>query len=95
MILARLFMKNGEINMQLGEEMEVLFTGSSGEQVEKLQKKLKYLKLYLGPIDGLFGEGVKTAVKTFQRHQGLAADGIVGFSTLEALGFLYIERNFE
>jgi N-acetylmuramoyl-L-alanine amidase len=79
--------------MQSEKEIEVLFIGSSGEQVENLQRKLKYLKLYLGPIDGLFGEGVKIAVKTFQRQQGLAADGIVGLSTLESLGFLYIERD--
>ena len=79
--------------MQAIEEIEILFLGLSGEKIERLQKKLQYLKLYLGPIDGLFGEGVKTAVKIFQRQQGLAADGIVGFSTLESLGFLSIERD--
>jgi peptidoglycan hydrolase-like protein with peptidoglycan-binding domain len=74
-----------------GSNIEILFVGSSGSEVEKLQEKLKELDLYLGPIDGLFGQGVEMAVKEFQEGQGLAADGIAGISTLTGLGLITIE----
>jgi peptidoglycan hydrolase-like protein with peptidoglycan-binding domain len=35
--------------------------------------------------DGLFGKGTEDAVKSFQKSQGLSADGIVGKSTWSAL----------
>jgi N-acetylmuramoyl-L-alanine amidase len=72
-------------------DIEILFIGASGSKVEKLQEKLKELELYLGPIDGLFGQGVEMAVKEFQEGQGLAADGIAGVSTLTALGLITLE----
>ena len=77
-----------------GSNIEILFIGSSGSEVEKLQEKLKELDLYLGPIDSLFGQGVEMAVREFQESQGFAADGIAGISTLSALGLITIEPEF-
>jgi peptidoglycan hydrolase-like protein with peptidoglycan-binding domain len=74
-----------------GSNIKILFVGSSGREVEKLQEKLKELNLYLGPTDGLFGQGVEMAVKEFQESQGYAADGIAGISTLTALGLITLE----
>ena len=37
-----------------------------------------------GKPDGLFGSGTDTAVKTFQGHEGLKKDGIVGEGTWTA-----------
>jgi peptidoglycan hydrolase-like protein with peptidoglycan-binding domain len=74
-----------------GSNIEICFVGSSGSEVEKLQEKLKELDLYLGPIDGLFGQGVEMAVKEFQDSKGFAADGIAGISTLTALGLITLE----
>ena len=74
-----------------GSNIEILFIGSSGSEVKKLQEKLQELELYLGPIDSLFGQGVEMAVKEFQESQGLAADGIAGISTLVALGLITVE----
>lgn len=71
--------------------MENLYVGSSGPSVEKLQQKLREQQLYLGPIDGLFGQGVEMAVKEFQLSRGFAVDGIAGFSTLVALGLMILE----
>jgi peptidoglycan hydrolase-like protein with peptidoglycan-binding domain len=71
-------------------DMDTLFVGSSGSDVEKLQQKLQEIDLYFGPIDGLFGQGVERAVKEFQDSQGFAADGIAGLSTLAALNLITI-----
>lgn len=74
-----------------GSFMENLYVGSSGEDVKKLQQKLKQLELYHNPIDGLFGQGVEQAVKEFQESQGFAVDGVAGPSTLIALGLMAVE----
>lgn len=64
----------------------VLKRGSSGSQVRTLQTKLKNWGYYTGSIDGIFGSKTVSAVKYFQRKNGLTADGIVGTKTAAALG---------
>ncbi|HOK46631.1 MAG TPA: peptidoglycan-binding domain-containing protein [Bryobacteraceae bacterium] len=59
--------------------------GSSGAKVEEIQRRLRELGLYRGPVDGLYGGGTEAAVKTFQQARALAVDGIVGFETWAAL----------
>lgn len=51
-----------------------------------VQTKLKRWGYYKGAIDGIYGTQTKTAVKNFQRKNGLTADGIVGPKTAAALG---------
>lgn len=60
--------------------------GSSGEEVKTLQTKLKRWGYYSGSIDGVFGAETKKAVISFQKKNGLTADGIVGDATKKALG---------
>lgn len=60
--------------------------GSSGEEVKTLQTKLKRWGYYSGSIDGVFGAETKKAVISFQKKNGLTADGIVGNATKKALG---------
>lgn len=60
--------------------------GSRGEEVKKIQQKLKNYGLYGGNIDGIFGKQTQNAVRTFQKNNGLAVDGIAGPRTLKALG---------
>ena len=52
--------------------------GSSGEEVEKIQTRLKELGFYNGPIDGDFGEATDQAFRAFQEAAGLTVDGIAG-----------------
>ncbi|WP_457624923.1 peptidoglycan-binding domain-containing protein [Persephonella sp.] len=59
--------------------------GSRGKEVIKIQKKLKELGYYTGPIDGIFGGGTLSAVKKFQKNKNLKVDGIVGKETWKAL----------
>lgn len=60
--------------------------GSRGEEVKKIQTVLASKGYYKGSIDGIFGSGTLNAVKSFQKDNGLSADGIVGEKTLKALG---------
>ena len=46
---------------------------------------LKYLGLYLGMVDGIWGEGSQNATLAFQRNTGLDADGIFGPETEKAI----------
>lgn len=64
----------------------VLKRGSSGSQVRTLQTKLKNWGYYTGSVDGIFGSKTVSAVKFFQRKNGLSVDGIVGTKTAAALG---------
>ena len=63
-----------------------LRTGSSGSEVRALQTRLEELGFSPGPIDGQFGPGTESAVRAFQQGRELAADGVVGPPTAEALG---------
>ncbi|MBE6948650.1 MAG: spore cortex-lytic enzyme [Ruminococcaceae bacterium] len=60
--------------------------GSSGSMVTQIQEKLKSWGYYNGTVDGVFGSRTEKAVISFQRKNGLTADGVVGSGTLKALG---------
>jgi Putative peptidoglycan binding domain len=51
--------------------------GMSGAAVQRVEEFLSSLKLYRGIVDGSFGGGVESAVKTYQNQQGLAPSGLV------------------
>lgn len=61
---------------------------SRGEEVRKIQTKLKQLGYYNGSIDGIYGNNTKNAVIAFQKNCGLTADGIAGPKTLSYLGII-------
>ena len=60
--------------------------GSRGDEVRRIQKKLKELGFYNGSIDGMYGSATKKAVIAFQKSCGITADGIAGAKTLKFLG---------
>ena len=60
--------------------------GSQGEEVRQIQTKLKRWGYYNGSVDGIFGSKTLTAVKLFQKKNGLTVDGIAGSKTLAAMG---------
>ena len=60
--------------------------GSRGSEVSKIQTKLKNWGYYNGSVDGIYGSSTLSAVKKFQRKNGLTADGIAGKATLEKMG---------
>lgn len=60
--------------------------GSKGDEVTKIQTKLKNWGYYSGSVDGVYGSKTLVAVKKFQSKNGLTADGIAGKATLEKMG---------
>lgn len=60
--------------------------GSRGNEVRRIQSKLKQLGYYNGTVDGIYGNNTRKAVISFQRSCGLTADGIAGPRTLLYLG---------
>ena len=63
----------------------VLRNGMTGAAVKNLQSRLYTLGYYTAEIDGQYGAVTKDAVLTFQRINGLDADGIVGAVTRNVL----------
>lgn len=60
--------------------------GSRGEEVRRIQQKLKNWGYYTGSVDGIYGSQTQSAVRKFQRDNGLTVDGIAGPKTLSYLG---------
>ena len=60
--------------------------GSRGDEVRRIQQKLKSMGYYTGSVDGIYGTQTQSAVKKFQRDNGLDVDGIAGPKTLSYLG---------
>lgn len=58
--------------------------GDSGEEVRKMQQKLKSVG-YNIKVDGHFGESTLREIKRFQKAHGLTMDGDAGNATLEKL----------
>ncbi|HET6770288.1 MAG TPA: N-acetylmuramoyl-L-alanine amidase [Actinomycetota bacterium] len=56
-----------------------------GDDVRALQRRLNVLGFDPGREDGIFGDQTSLAVRDFQQNVGLASDGIVGATTLDAL----------
>lgn len=68
---------------------ERLESGASGPKVRALQQALQELGFFSGAVDGVFGTKTLTAVKAFQKQNGLRETGVM---TAEAQKMLYEER---
>lgn len=64
----------------------VLKQGARGGEVKEVQRRLKNWGYYDGSVDGIYGPATISAVKYFQKKNGLTADGICGKATYAALG---------
>ncbi len=64
----------------------VLEVGSRGSDVIAVQKKLIQWGYLSGTADGRYGEKTRSAVFSFQKRNGLSADGRVGPATAAAMG---------
>jgi len=69
------------INLAGGGYMEILTLGSRGPAVKLIQSLLIRIGYNPGPVDGIFGQVTREAVREFQLDNGLEPDGVVGPAT--------------
>ena len=79
-------LRKAGIDVREDDNMPTLRRGNHGEAVEELQALLNAKFGFALEIDGNFGKATETAVKEFQKKNGLTADGVVGKKTWAALG---------
>ncbi len=58
-----------------------LALGSTGVEVRKIQRRLRELNYYSGPINGFFDQATETALILFQRANGITETGVAGPTT--------------
>jgi peptidoglycan L-alanyl-D-glutamate endopeptidase CwlK len=71
----------------------ILVEGNKGERVQALQQTLKNKGFDPGNVDGDFGPATEAAVISFQKSEGLLADGKAGPNTLSELGLDVLEED--
>ena len=62
-------------NVFITPRVDALGVGSSGDEVEKVQQRLKNWGYYNGTVNGEYGLRPAVAVREFQRSLGLFANG--------------------
>lgn len=67
--------------------------GSKGDEVTKIQTRLKNWGYYQGSVDGIYGKKTENAVINFQKKNNLRIDGIAGPETLAAIGISSTRSN--
>ncbi len=73
-----------EALMASDAQINALHIGAKGDDVTRIQKRLKELK-YLSKVTGYFGTDTDSAVRSFQNTNRLAVDGKVGPQTIGVL----------
>lgn len=71
--------------MIMSAEYRALDTGSSGEDVKRLQEQLKSLGYYKGKLSGNYLEGTTAAIKAFQERNGIEMTGQADVDTQKLL----------
>ena len=77
--------EEGTITTPVTTNPNTLKYGDSGSRVTELQTALVKLGYDTNGVDGRFGAGTQRAVISFQKDNGLEADGLAGTKTLELL----------
>lgn len=71
----------------------VLEVGSQGPQIKDLQFRLQTLGFFHVPLTSYYGTITEAAVKRFQKHYGLTADGVAGPRTWRKLKKVTVSRS--
>lgn len=74
-----------------GRGFDEIIAGDRGADVLAIQQRLRQLKYYDGPLDGIYEDGMKKALHKFQRDNGLIAQNRITRDAWLKMGF----REFE
>ena len=74
------------VMMAMANAQAAVAWGDKGQDVTKIQQRLRQYGYMDAPADGIFGQATYNAVIRFQKKNGLKADGVVGPATAAALG---------
>ena len=69
-----------------------VYWGSRGETVRQVQKKLRQWGYYDGDVDGVFGQGTRSAIMAFQAAKGLPCTGVASAEIQEMIEKEYNAR---
>ena len=72
-----------------GALVQTVRAGSTGPAVRAVQVQLNKKRRLALAVDGVFGSGTAAAVRSFQSHAGIGADGVVGPTTWRNLVWHY------
>lgn len=86
-IVCLAFSQTSPFSSSLQPAVDVLSQyGSRGEEVTKIQTRLKSWGYFSGEVTGYYGSQTTEAVKRFQQKHGLSATGVADRKTLELIG---------
>jgi len=74
-----------------GRGFDEINPGDRGADVLAIQQRMKQLKYYDGPLDGIYEDGLKKAIHQFQRDNGLTVQNTITKEAWLKMGF----REFE
>ncbi len=75
----------------LGSQLIKLSPGDRNSHVLEVQKRLKKKGYYQGSLDGIYGEGMKSALIKFKRDHNLPVNHYVDWATYKALDIIAFE----
>ncbi len=75
----------------LGSDLTELYVGDRSSKVLEVQKRLKNLGYYTGELDGIFGEGMKSALIKYKKDHNLPLNDMVDFPTYKSLNIFLFE----
>ncbi|WP_257348695.1 peptidoglycan-binding protein [Pseudalkalibacillus decolorationis] len=76
---------DGIAGPQTNHAIKVLRQGNIGNPVAEIQSQLKKTGHTRSSVDGIYGSGTASAIRSFQQQAGLTVDGIAGPNTRAAL----------
>lgn len=74
-----------------GYGFRILRPGDRGSDVQEVQRRLKRKGYYYGPIDGIYGDGMKYALFRFLKDNNLPKDDRIGYLVYKKLGIILME----
>lgn len=74
-----------------GYGFRVLAPGDRGEDVKEVQKRLKLKGYYYGPLDGIYGNGMKMALIRFLKDNNMPMTDRIGYNVYKKLEIILMD----